>query len=166
MKKLILIAVLAAVLRLTGLLPFESSDVAELLPVEALTVSVQGDTVTVRGKDCMGVGADWESALHDLTASGSGRVFLGTAEQIVLCGDAVRLLQQVAESEELRPGALICACPSAEPAPEEAAEFLKAHPGSVTLQQVRALQYRPGELRLPELMMTEGGLRLVDTPNR
>lgn len=165
-KKIVLLAVLAAALRLSGLLPFESSDVAELVPVRALVVCMQAEKVVLDGGDCHGVGADWNSAWEDLHSSADGHVFLGTADHVVLCGNAVSLLPQVASSRELRPAASVCVCPDSVPDAEEAADYLDAHDGGVTLQQVRALQLRAGTVQLPQLMQTEGGLRLSGTNHR
>lgn len=159
-KKLVILAVLAAALRATGLLPFQSSDVAELVPVQALVVSVEEGKVYLDGGECLGIGADWDSALQDLKESAEGHVFLGTADHVVLCGEAVSLLQQLIESEALRPAASVCVCPNGLIDSKSAAGYLAAHDGGVTLQQVRALQLRPGEVELPELIRTQGGLRL------
>lgn len=159
-KKLVVLAALAVVLRVTGLLPFQSSDVAELVPVQALVVSMENGKVFLDGGGCLGVGTDWESALEDLNQSAEGHVFLGTADHVVLCGEAVSLLQQIARSEALRPAASLCVCPDGVIDAKSAAEYLNAHDGGVTLRQMRALQLRPGAVELPELIQTQGGLRL------
>lgn len=159
-RKFVILAVLVAVLRTTGLLPFQSSDVAELVPVQALVVSMEDGRVFLDGGGCLGVGADWEEALKDLNESAEGHVFLGTADHVVLCGEAVGLLPQIARSEALRPAASVCACPGGVVDAKSTAAYLAAHDGGVTLRQVQALQLRPGKLALPELIQTQGGLRL------
>ena len=160
-KKLIVLAILAAALRMTGILPFQSSDVAELVPVQALVVSMDDGRVYLDGGGCLGVGEDWEGALEDLNKSAEGHVFLSTADHVVLCGGAVSLLQQVADSEVLRPAASVCVCPEGVIDAKTAAKYLSAHDdGIVTLQQVRALHLRPGKVELPRLIQTQGGLRL------
>lgn len=161
-KKLVLISLAAVVLRSTGLLPFESRDVAQLVPVEALVVSVEDGTVFLDGGGCLGIGQNWEQALEDLRQSTDGEVFLGAADHVVLCGDAVGLLQQVANSDALRPAASVCVCPDGIVDAKTAAAYLGAHDGGVKLQQVLALQFRPGKLKLPELIETQGGLRLYE----
>ena len=159
-KKLIFLVILAGVLRTTGLLPFQSSDVAELIPVQALIVSQSGGNVVLDGGECRGIGSDWDSAWEDLKESAAGRVFLQTADHVILCGDAVSLLQEVVESGAFRPAASVCVCPDFVPEAQAAADYLQAHSSSVTLQQVQALQLREGKLSLPYLRRTEGGLRL------
>lgn len=165
-KKVILLILAAAVLRGTGLLPFQSSDVAQLVPVQALVVRTQGDRVILDAGPCRGIGPDWESAWQDLQRSAQGHVFLGTADHVVLCADAVHLLPRIVENETLRPAASICVCPEYAPSAGEAAAYLASHDPGVTLQQVRALRLRAGTVRLPRLIRTEGGLRLVGTRDR
>ena len=159
-KKFVVLAVLAAVLRMTGLLPFQSSDVSELVPVQALVVSVEDGRVYLDGGGCLGVGENWEEALQDLDQSAEGHVFLGTADHVVLCGEAVSLLYRISRSDVLRPAASVCVCPYGVVDAKTAGAYLDAHHSGVTLRQVRALQLRPGELELPELIQTRGGLRL------
>lgn len=162
-KKLILAVALVAALRAGGILPFASSDVAELVPVQALVVSQTGGRVLLDGGECLGVGNDWDSAWQDLQQSAEGHVFLGTADHIVLCGTAVELLPHVVKNKVLRPAASVCVCRDGVPKAADAAAYLSAHPGNVTLQRVRALQLRTGVVHLPNLVHTEGGLRLYGT---
>lgn len=165
MKQIVWFVLLAAALSMTGLLPFESNDVASLMPVEALTVDLRDDRVTLRGKDCQGHGSDWQSALEDLRKSGTGTVFLGTAEQVVVAQRADSLLPDIIRSEALRPAAVICVCPGEPPKPEEAAEYLSAHDAGVTIQKVQAAMLRGEGVKLPVLLKTEGGLRLYESEN-
>ena len=161
-KKLIFLVILAGILRTTGLLPFRSSDVAELIPVQALVVSQSGSNVVLDGGECRGIGSDWDSAWEDLKESAEGRVFLQTADHVILCGDAVSLLREVVESGAFRPAASVCVSPDFVPEAEEVAAYLDAHSGRTTLQQVQTLQLREGKITLPRLRQTEGGLRLDD----
>ena len=165
-KRLLLLAALAAALRLTGLLPFQTSDVAQLKPVEALVVSLRDGDVVLNGGDSQGRGETWDEALGDLRQGAEGNLCLGTAEQVVLCGDAVGLLKEIAESEDLRPAAVICRCPEGEPDPKQAAAYLSAHNAGLTLRQVRAKLLRGEWIQLPVLAKTEGGLRLNGTEDR
>jgi len=159
-RKLAWVAVLAAALGAGRIFPFESSDVAQLVPIQALVVSAQDGKVVLDGGPCRGIGADWNSAWQDLQQSAEGHVFLGTADHVVLCGTAVELLPHVVKNKTLRPAASVCVCRDGVPKAEDAAAYLSAHSGGVTLQQVRALQLRTGSVRLPELVHAEGGLRL------
>lgn len=160
MKRIILFVCLAAALRMSGLLPFSGHDVADLVPVEALTVDWVQNRVVLRGKDCEGRGESWEAALEDLYQSANGTVFLGTAEQVVLSESAVRVLPDVIRSPELRPAAVICICRGSLPKPEDAAKYLSAHNAGITIQQVQAAMVQGDAVALPVLKETEGGLRL------
>ena len=166
MKQIVWVALLAAVVSLTGLFPFESNDVADLVPVQALTVDVQAGRVLLKGNDCQGNGEDWPSALEDLRQSGEGVVFLGTAEQVVLSQSATAILPDVIRSTDLRPAAVICICAGELPEPEEAAKYLSAHNAGTTIQKVQAIMLRGEGIELPVLEQTEGGLRLREAENR
>ena len=166
MKRMILFVCLAAALRMSGLLPFSGSDVAELAPVEALTVDWKQGQVVLNGGACQGYGKDWAAALEDLHRGAEGTVFLGTAEHVVLSEDAVRLLPDVIRSEELRPAAVICVCDGPLPEPEDAAAYLSAHNAGMTIQKVQAAMVRGEGVALPVLRETEGGLRLYGSENR
>lgn len=165
-KRLLVLAVLAAVLRISGLLPFETNDVAQLKPVEALVVSVRNGQVVLNGGETQGLGEDWASALEDLRRGAEGTLFLGTTEQIVLCGEGKSVLQQIAESEALRPAAVVVYCPEEELDPKAAAAYLSAHDAGLTLQQVRSAILRRELVLLPVLRNTEGGLRLYGAKHR
>jgi len=159
-KRLLAVAVLAAALRISGLLPFQTNDVARLKPVEALVVSVRDGQILLNSEENKGAGEDWTSALQDLRQGAEGTLFLGTTEQIVLCGGAKSVLQQIAESEDLRPAAVVVYCPEEELDPKQAAAYLSAHDAGLTLQQIRASILRRELVFLPVLRKTEGGLRL------
>ena len=160
MKRLLWIVLAVAAVRLTGLVPFESRDVAELVPVQTLTVAVEDGCVVLNGGDCLGRGADWNAALADLEQSGNGVVFLGTAEQIVLSDNAMEILPDVIRCPRLRPAAVLCVCEGDPPEPEAVTDYLSAHDAVVTIQQVQAAMLAERGIALPRLVETEGGLRL------
>ncbi len=163
MKRMVWLLLLAAVLRMSGILPFTGTEVADLLPVETLTVSLEQNQVIVDGGSCRGRGTDWESALRDLHHGAEGTVFLGTAEQVVFTEAAAELLPQVVESKALRPGAVVCVCVGEPPTVEEVTAYLSAHDAGTTVQKVQALLLQKEEIRLPLLVRKEGGLRLYGT---
>jgi len=166
MKRIVLFVLLAAALRMTGLLPFSGSDVAELVPVEALTVDWKRNQVVLKGEDCQGRGEDWEAALEDLRRGGNGKVFLGTTEQVVMSEAAVHLMPDVIRSGDLRPAAVICVCLGTLPEPKEATEYLSSHNAGVTIQKVQASMVKGEGVELPILRHTEGGWRLSGAENR
>lgn len=159
-RRLMWIVLAAAVVRLAGLVPFESRDVAELVPVQTLTVTVEENRVVLDGGDCRGTGGDWNAALADLEQSGDGTVFLGTAEQIVLSDTALALLPDVIRCPRLRPAAVVCICAGDPPEPETVTDYLSAHDAGVTIQQIQAATLAGQGIALPRLAQTEGGLRL------
>jgi len=165
-KRLCVLVIAAAALRLTGLLPFQTTDVARLKPVEALVISVEQGEIVFRGEECQGRGTTWEEAWTDLEQSAEGTVFLDTAEQVVLVGQAADLLAGAAWSEQLRPAANVCICIGEAPEPEAAAAYLSAHAGGLTLQKVRAALLRQETVKPPVLVKTEGGLRLYGAYDR
>jgi len=167
MKKWFGIGILCvALLGLSALLPFERNDVAKLVPVETLVVSVERETIVLDGGECMGRGETWQKAWQDLLQSANGTVFLGTAEQIVLVGTAVNLLPQVVWNEQLRPAAVICVSPGPVPDLKKMTAYLGTHNAGVTLQQVRMALLQEEPVELPVLVETEGGLRLHGTKHR
>ena len=150
-KKMAILAAAAALLKASGLLPFQTTDVARLKPVEVLAVSVEEKMVVLRGGGTTGIGADWPTALEDLRYGAEGTLFLGTTEQVILCGRAVDLLEQVARSEDLRPGTMVVTCREEQVDPERAAAYLSAHNSGVTLGRVRAAMLRKESVLLPEI---------------
>ena len=166
MKRFVWVLCVAAVLRLLGVLPFSGNDVADLVPVEALTVDWDGQQVILDGGECQGYGEKWEDALEDLRQGAKGTVFLGTIEQVVLSKSAVQLLPDVVRSADLRPAAVICVSLDVLPDPEEAAAYLSAHDAGVTVQKVQAAMLRGDGIALPVLRHTEGGLRLFGSEDR
>lgn len=166
MKRIFWIAAVAVLVKLTGLVPFESSDVANLAPVEALTVTMAQNQVVLDGGDCRGYGADWDAALQDLRDGAEGKLFLGTAEQVILSKDALELLPDVVRCGELRPAAVICVCLGDPPDPADAASYLSSHDAGMTIQRIRAAMLAEEGVALPLLLNTEGGLRLYGTSDR
>ena len=160
MKRLLWIVLAVAAVRMTGLVPFESRDVAELVPVQTLTVAVEDGQVVLNGGGCRGLGADWDAALADLLQSGDGAVFLGTAEQIVLSDNALTVLPDVIRCPRLRPAAALCVCQGDPPDPDTVTDYLSAHDAGVTIQQVQSAMLAERGIALPRLVETEGGLRL------
>lgn len=163
MKQIIWLACLAAALQVSGMMPFQGTDVAELVPVETLLVDLEDGQVVLDGGSCRGVGADWDTALEDLERGAEGTVFLGTAGQILLSEEALPLLPEVIRCRRLRPAAGICVCRGQMPAAEAATAYLAAHNVGVTVQKVQAATIREAGIALPVLERTEGGWRLRGT---
>ena len=167
MKKWICVLLLCGAAVVLGRsMPFARHDVAQLVPVEALVVSLENGTIVLDGGDCRGTGATWEDAWEDLLHGAEGTAFLSTTEYIVLSGGAVNLLPKVAWSEELRPAAAVCTSLGNIPEADKTAKYLSAHPSDVTLNHVRAALLQEERIQLPVLVETGGGLRLYGTIDR
>lgn len=124
-------------------LPFPAYETATLLPVETVQLARTEDgRVLLRTEAGDGVGADWASAVRELRANAPGTVLLDTAEQLVLCADEPELLQEAAESGDLRP-AVQLRYADALRGTDGLAELLHAHESDWTLAEVLA-QLRRG----------------------
>ena len=155
-----LLFMVAAAVLCSGMLPFSRQDVAQLVPIEALVISLDRDRIILDGGKCKGSGTTWEKAWEDFYNAAEGTVFLGTTEYVVLSGGAVKFLPKVAQRTDLRPAAGVCTGLGGSPKAEDAAKYLSAHEIGVTLQQIRAAYLRETRISLPVLIKTEGGLRL------
>ena len=163
MKRAYLWVVIAAGLLLAGELPMETHDAAELLPAELVIFWTEDGQVCARcGNGTEGSGGDLDAALDDLERAAEGVLFLDTAEHLIFCGDIRRLAEQAADCGRLRPAAKVYRTADAALDAETAADFLQAHPGDVTLGEVRAAMLGAGAVRLPEVEETERGLRQIE----
>lgn len=163
MKRAYLWAVIAAGLLLAGELPVQTHDAAELLPVELAVFWTEDGRVCARcDNGTEGSGRDLEAALDDLERAAEGVLFLDTAEHLIFCGEIRTLTEQAAECGRLRPAAKVYRSADTALDAETAADFLQAHPGDVTLGEVRAAMLGAGAVELPEVKETERGLRRIE----
>ena len=163
MKRAYLWAVIAAGLLLAGELPMETHDAVELLPAELAIFWTEDGRVCARcDNGTEGSGEDLDAALDDLERAAEGVLFLDTAEHLILCGDIPSLAKQAADCGRLRPAAKVYRTADAALDAGTAVDFLRAHPGNVTLGEVRAAMLGAGKAELPELRETERGLRLIE----
>lgn len=137
-----------------GWMPFTGTDVAKLQPVEVIRVGVAEDLVRVEtDTGDSGSGTDLEEAFSDLKESIPGKVFLETADYLLISRQAQSLLEPL--TAYLRPACGICLEEGAAEL-EAVAKFLGAHEPGMTLQE-----YRAGKRELPELHTREGRMYLV-----
>lgn len=154
------LALLAAALGL-GLTETAGTDAAALCPARVLTVEAAGGTITVKtDQNAVGLGRSLDEAVRDLREGTEGVLFLETAEHVIVAESARYLLPRLAVLPELRPSAKVYLT-DVPPVPATAADFLAAHPGDLTLQRLRAALLYGQEGNVPQLVRTEGGLRLV-----
>ena len=104
MKRCILyIVILLAML----MIPAEGSDVGRLLPVEVFAVDQRAGTVRIEtDTGNVGTGSDLEAAYQDLCQSASAEIFLNTADNLILSGDAAQLVGQL--RQYLKPNIRVC----------------------------------------------------------
>ena len=162
MKKLLLFAAAVAAAGFLGWLPAEPRALGDLLPVEALVVSREGDTVFVDGgKGLEGRGATWAEAVEDLRQMANGDAFLDTAGHIILKESAQDRLEEVLDDRTLRPAARVY-LGLGNPTADGAAAYLQSRRGSVTIRDLQAAWLEGRAVTLPRLTEEEGRYRLGD----
>ena len=167
MKKLLGIVLLAAVAVALGLLPFRATDAAKLIPVRTVIVTRDGGEYVIDvGKAVRGVGRTLSEALSDLQAGAPGKIFLPTAEEIVVTDtgeDYDQTVTEVTESAAFQPAAGLYRTLARGLDAEKVGDYLAAHPSNMTIVRVRGA-VRTGEPAvLPTLRIVRGGYR-VDVP--
>ena len=161
MKRVAWIAAGIALLALIGMPRGKRSDVAELVPVQALIIDAEQGKITITtDTGDTGSGASLDAAFSDLRAGCAGQLFTQTAEHVLLTARAWYLMPQVSVSQQLRPAAKLYRVVGQAPQAQPALEFLQAHPGSLTLSHTRAALLENRQVQAPQMVQTEGGLRL------
>lgn len=147
--------VAAVVLPLACLMPFQGTDIAKLQPVEVLYVdqTVEGVRVETDTGD-YGTGADLCMALNDLESGAKGKIFLETADYLMVSPDGALLLPDL--GEHLRPACQVCVV-LGDVEMENAAKWLSAHEPEVTLRDCQDLRRT-----VPVCVSEEGRLRYDD----
>ncbi len=164
MKYALIWLALAAALVFTGLLPLDATDASELQPAHVLLVWNEGGLVRTRcDADAEGRGASLADAIWDMERTANGKLFLDTAEHIVIAADAPQLVLQAAKSEKLRPAASVWLLHGEMPETEQAAAYLKNRTGQTTLGRVRAATLGAKMPQLPHLMQHDGRLVTIGT---
>ena len=160
MKRLILCALAIVAADLLGWLPATQKDVGELLPVQTLVASREGETLVLNGgEELEGRGATWAEAMEDLRATAPGEAFFGATGEIVLMDEALNFLPAVLEDRSLRPAARVYTG-SGGIEPESAVKFLAAHEGGVTVQQLQAASLAGRVIVLHALRAENGRYRI------
>lgn len=135
MKKwLIPIAVLAAV-AVFSRLPHPARDIADLKPVRAVYIHMEGRTLHIEtDTGDSGAGADLTEASADLRAKADGEIFLDTAEFLLLDPE-VPIAEELCTL--LRSDCRVTFT-DAPPDLEKSAAYLSQHPPKLTLARLRA----------------------------
>lgn len=138
-----------AAVAIVGGRPFSGDDVARLQPVEVIQVHAfkSGIQVLTDTGD-FGVGATLEEAFADLKKVSPGKIFLETAEYVLVTPGAEELLLEL--SEYLRAGCGVCQA-EGEVDLREVARYFTVHPPKVTLGDCRA------EGQSPQILLAQEG---------
>lgn len=161
MKKLLCIFGAAAAAVWLGLLPFQATDAARLLPTQTVLLRKDGARYTVDvGAGVRGMGSTLTAALSALQEQTAGTVFFDTCEQLLLAGDTDALLPEIAGAEAFRPAADVYTV-SAEPEIDKVSDYLNSHHGGVTVSDLRAAMAEEQPLRVPKLTEVGGGYRII-----
>lgn len=161
MKKLLCIFGAVAAAGWLGLLPFEATDVAELIPAQTVFIMKDGTQYTVDiGEGVQAVGTTLQQALGMLQEQTAGTVFFETCEQVVLMGDTEQLLPELAQQEAFRPAAGVYRV-SQKPKIDELTSYLNTHHGDVTVSKIKAAVAAGETIRVPYIVSAGGGFRLL-----
>ena len=153
MKKILSFAVVLALLGLTDPMPFGGTDVGKLHPVEVLYVGESENTISIiTDTGVSGAGNTLEEAIADLHMRATGKVFLETANYLLLSPQMQ--LDAAAFWDFLRPACQVYYCRAAEDI-HNAASYLESHPSQITL-----LSWRTGTVNIPYLEAAGEGFKL------
>ena len=134
-------------------------DLETLKPVCLLEVSWKKGSVMLRtDTGDYGTGASLQSALKDMEETSSGRIFLETADFLLLEGNAEALLPEI--WEKLRPAVRVCRTEEKLDL-RQAAEYLSVHLPETTLGGME----REGDIP-PELIKEGERLKFNEKPGK
>lgn len=136
-----------------GLSPSTGTDAAKLQPVQAVYLYMEEGKLTIlTDTGDQGAGADLEKALSDLKITTPGKIFLETAEYLLVSEETKIYIEEL--YEELRPACGLCLV-EGQPEMESAVKYLSAHRPESSLKD-----YRAGQKRLPKIRVEEGRMYL------
>lgn len=154
MKKWLPYLLILAAIPLLSYGGFGGEDLGKLYPVQTLMLSADQEGVrllTDGGQQ--GRGVDVLAALENLRATAAAKIFLDTADYLLLEPGMECYLSQL--QQFLRPGCNVCYV-SGPVELSEVSMFLEYHTPALTLTQ-----YAAGERDLPTLVYNEGRMTLV-----
>lgn len=144
MKKMMLCIAAIAITGFVGLLPFTGTDVGKLHPVEVLAVSVADERIKVEtDTGITGTGKSLEAAIEDLKQTSAGKIFMETANYLLVNEDGISLLPELFAL--LRPACQVFIFAGSGKM-ENISKYLESHPSNVTL-----LRYMQGMQNIPKL---------------
>lgn len=105
--------------------PLERLDVAKLLPIQAVAVYTEGDSVVLEtDTENKGKGASIADALQDLKENTPAVVYLDTAEFLMVSETAVSEMEEI--KNYLKPSVKVCVCDAAGKV-KDTAKYLDVH---------------------------------------
>lgn len=135
MKKWLIPAAVLAAVAVFSRLPHPARDIADLKPVRAIYIHMEGRNFHVQtDTGDSGTGPDLAEACADLRAEADGEIFLDTAEFLILDPE-VSITGEIFAL--LRPDCRVTFT-DAPPDLEKAAAYLSQHPPKLTLARLRA----------------------------
>ncbi len=147
------LACLGAVVFLSGK-GISGKDVATLEPVQTVRLFTDGEEIFLETDTyAKGSGKTLDDVIRSMHETSSSRVFLDTADYLVIDPELIDLLPAV--EDLLRPSCRIC-LENGKPDMEQVGAFLKIHKPEITLKD-----YLAGERQLPTLKITGEGMQLV-----
>ena len=135
MRRIIYIVILA----LLFFAPVERVDVAKLLPIQAVAIYLEADTVVLEtDTEDKGRGEDASKALDALKENTPAVVYLDTAEYLLVSEEAVSLVDEL--RPYLKPSVKVCVC-DASGSVKNAAKYLDVHADLPELRHWDATKY-------------------------
>ena len=114
-----------AILLMLYVAPLERLDVAKLLPIQAVAVYTEGDSVVLEtDTENKGKGASIADALQDLKENTPAVVYLDTAEFLMVSESAVSEMEEI--KNYLKPSVKVCVCDAAGKV-KDTAKYLDVH---------------------------------------
>ena len=105
--------------------PLERLDVAKLLPIQAVAVYTEGNSVVLEtDTENKGKGASIADALQDLKENTPAVVYLDTAEFLMVSESAVSEMEEI--KNYLKPSVKVCVCDAAGKV-KDTAKYLDIH---------------------------------------
>lgn len=142
--------------------PFQSADVAELLPVQTLCLRQQDGLCRLETDGgLMGKGVDPAKALADLERTAPGKVLLSTTRQLVVEEGAATYFKALLDLNALRPGTELYRAKQPVDA-ADASSWLSRHGVNVTVSHVQAAWLTGEAVELPLLVGGEGRYNVIE----
>lgn len=163
MKRILRLLLAAAFLAGLAMLPFHAGEAADLLPVKTVIITKSGREYVVDvGAGVKAAGKTLAEALERLREEVTGKIFFGTADQVVVTDAAADVLEELTESQALRPAAGLYRTPAEDLDAKAVGDYLTAHSSNTTILQVKARMMTGQPMRIPVLVPAEGGFRVYE----